>query len=699
MASIPTQGGLLVRAGTIVNRATGGGQDLFLAAGVCVIIALLIVPLPTVLLDFGLAISITLSVIILMTALCIEKPLQLSTFPTILLIATMLRLGLNIASTRLILENGHEGPQAAGGVIEAFGRFLMGGSTAIGITIFLILIVINFVVITKGAGRIAEVAARFSLDAMPGKQMAIDADLSAGLIDEDTARARRTELEAESNFYGSMDGASKFVRGDAVAGLVITAINVIVGFILGVVSHGLSAAEAFHTYTLLTIGDGLVSQIPALIVSVAAGILVSKGGVRGRAEAALGEQLGRHPKALGVAGALLGCMAFLPGLPFVPFAGLGAACGYAAWRLTRRAEDRAVEAARAAASQANTRAAEAPVALGVDAVRIELGYALVPIVNDPIGEPRLDEQVKALRRHFATEFGFVMPRVRILDNMALKPAEYLIFVRDTEVARGELRPDRLLAFSASGEALGVPGEPAREPVFGLGALWIDRSLRDEARSQGLTVVDAAAVVTTHLTEIVKANIGDLFGYSEVQALLAAVPAEVAKLAGELVPAKLSVSTVQRVLQNLLIEGVSIRDIALILDGLAEASSWTTHPTALTEYVRTKLARQISARLGGGGPIPVVTLTPEWEARLVEGLVGEGAEKQLALAPSVLQSFVARIRETIDEIAATGELPALLVPPVLRPIVRQVVDRIKPSTPVVSTAEVHSRARLRTLGMI
>ncbi len=461
----------------------GATRDIALAVGVIAIIGMLILPMPGWLLDLGLALSITLSAMILMTALFIEKPLQLSSFPTILLIATMLRLGLNLASTRLILSHGHEGPHAAGGVIAAFGDFLIGGQMVIGLTIFIILIVINFVVITKGAGRIAEVAARFSLDAMPGKQMAIDADLSAGMITEEQARARRTEVEAESGFFGSMDGASKFVKGDAIAGLLITAINVIVGLIIGVAIHGVDFSTAFQSYTLLTVGDGLVSQIPALIVSTAAGLLVSKGSQAGKTGAALGEQLGRYPQAFGMVSVLMGLLAFMPGLPFIPFFAFSAASGYAGWYLSRKAKERArVEARQVEVAEAEAAAVvEEPISrtLAIDAVRIEIGYGLLPIINDAAREPRLDDQVRALRRQMATEYGFVLPSVRIIDNMALQANQYVIYIKETEAARGDIRLDRLLVINPGDGPAGIPGEPTREPVFNLPALWIDRELREE----------------------------------------------------------------------------------------------------------------------------------------------------------------------------------------------------------------------------
>ncbi|MFZ5746630.1 MAG: flagellar biosynthesis protein FlhA [Pseudomonadota bacterium] len=685
-----------------ILQRIGANRDLALAGGVIAIIAMLILPMPGWLLDMGLALSITVSVMILMTALFIEKPLELSAFPTILLIATMLRLGLNLASTRLILGHGHEGPDAAGGVIGAFGEFLMGGDTAIGLTIFMILIVINFVVITKGAGRIAEVAARFSLDSMPGKQMAIDADLSAGMINEDQARTRRTEIEAESGFYGAMDGASKFVKGDAIAGLLITAINIVVGLGIGVIEHGVPLADAFHTYTVLTAGDGLVSQIPALIVSTAAGLLVSKGGVKGKTGSALGEQLGRYPKAFGMVSFLMGALALMPGLPFVPFAAFSALSGFTAWRMTKKAEERAarerMEEAQAQAKQAQV---EVPISetLAIDSVRIEIGYALLPMVNDAQREPRLDDQVRALRRQMATEYGFVLPSVRITDNMALKPNEYVIYIKETEAARGDIRLDKLLLINPGGGPAGLPGEPTKEPVFGLPALWIDRELREEAGFRGLTVVDCGTIITTHLTELVKDNIADLLSYTETQKLLNEVHKEAEKLVADIVPSKVSVSSVQRILQNLLGEGVSIRDIPTILEGIAEAAPLTTNLTQITEHVRSRLSRQISASQVRGDAIPVVTLSPEWDSAFAESIIGMGDDRQLAMAPSALQQFIQHVRETYDRLAKDGEIPCLLTNPSIRPFVRSIIERVRPATVVLSQNEIHARARIRALGSI
>ena len=686
---------------TLMQRI-GANRDMALAVGVVAIIGMLILPMPGWMLDMGLALSITLSVMILMTALFIEKPLQLSAFPTILLIATMLRLGLNLASTRLILAHGHEGPDAAGGVIAAFGDLLIGGDTIIGLTIFAILIVINFVVITKGAGRIAEVAARFSLDSMPGKQMAIDADLNAGTIDETQARERRGEVEAESGFYGAMDGASKFVKGDAVAALLITAINVLVGLVIGVGVHGVPFGEAFHSYTLLTVGDGLVSQIPALIVSIAAGLLVSKGGVAGKTGAALGDQLGRFPKAFGMVAFLMGSLALLPGLPFVPFAIFAGLSGWAAWSLSRKAE--AVQRLRQqadASAEAESATVEEPISrtLAIDAVRIEIGYGLLPIINDAQREPRLDDQVRALRRQMAADYGFVLPAVRIIDNMALKPNEYAVYIKETEAARGDIRLDRLLVINPGGGALSLPGEATREPVFDLPALWIDRELRDEAGLRGLTVVDCGTIITTHLTELVKDNIADLLSYTETQKLLNEVHAESKSLVADIVPSRISISGVQRILQNLLSEGISIRDVPTILEGIAEAAPLTSNLTQMTEHVRSRLARQISAQQSRDGAIPIVTLSGAWDAAFAESIVGQGDDRQLVMAPSSLQAFLTAIRETLDRLAGDGEIPCLLTTPAIRPFVRSIIERVRPATVVLSQTEIHARARIRSLGTI
>ena len=501
----PATGGFDIRA--FLNRTLRG--DVALAVGILAILVMLMLPMPSFLLDMSLAISISMSVLVLMTALFIKKPLEFSAFPALLLITTLLRLGLNIASTRLILSKGHEGTDAAGEVIEAFGSFVMQGNVVIGIIVFAILVIVNFVVITKGSGRIAEVAARFTLDAMPGKQMAIDADLSAGLITEDDARKRRTELEGESNFFGAMDGASKFVRGDAMAGLMITAINLVGGIIIGVVQSGMPFAEAAQAYSSLTIGDGLVSQIPALIISVGAGLLVSKAGVNGQADKALFGQLTANPQGLGLVSGVALMVGLLPGMPLVPFALMSAGAGALAWmnrdiaERTAQAEldAKAEQEAEAQESQAET---EAPIedSLAIDELKIELGYGLLPLINDVDGR-KLTDQIRALRRSLAEEMGFITPAVRIIDNMALGNNEYTIRIKELEAGRGDLELHKLLVMDPAGMPIDMPGTHVKEPTFGLPATWIDEGLREEASFRGYTIVEPAAVLVTHLTELLR----------------------------------------------------------------------------------------------------------------------------------------------------------------------------------------------------
>jgi flagellar biosynthesis protein FlhA len=675
--------------------------EIALALGVLAILAVLIIPMPSALLDVSLALSMTLSVLVLMVALFIAKPLEFSSFPTVLLIATMLRLSLNLASTRLILSHGHEGPAAAGHVIQAFGTFVMGGNFLIGVIVFAILVVVNFVVITKGSGRIAEVAARFSLDSMPGKQMAIDADLSAGLIDEPGARKRRAELEQESNFFGAMDGASKFVRGDAIAGLLITGINICAGIVIGVVQKGISLSDALHSYTLLTVGDGLVTQIPALIVSTAAGMLVSKAGVSGSADKALFGQLSAFPAALGMCAVLLVALSLLPGIPMLPFLALAAAAGYGAWELARRKVVRDAAAAAAQTVSAMTPATDEPIgtALHIDQLRLELGYGLLGLVNSDHGT-RLTDQVKALRRQLAAEMGFVMPAVRIQDNLQLAANGYVIRLKESEAGRGELRPNMVLVMDPRGEPISIPGEPTTEPTFGLPALWAGESEREEAIFRGYTVVEAPTVVTTHLTEIIKDNMAELLSYAETQKLLDELDKAHSKLVADLIPSQLSLGGVQRVLQNLLAERISIRDLPTILEGISEACGHSRNISVITEHVRTRLARQISeANTAEGGFIPLVTLSPDWERSLAEAIVGQGDDRQLSLAPSRLQEFINSVRVTFERFAMSGQTPVLLTSPALRPYVRSIIERFRPVTVVISQNEIHPRARIKTLAQI
>jgi flagellar biosynthesis protein FlhA len=674
-------------------------SDVLMALGVIAILVVLILPLPPLLLDLLLALSIMFSVLVLLTALFIEKPLDFSAFPTVLLIATMLRLSLNLASTRLILAHGHEGADAAGGVIEAFGGFIMQGNFVIGIIVFAILVIVNFVVITKGSGRIAEVAARFSLDAMPGKQMAIDADLSAGLIDEASAKARRRELEEESAFFGSMDGAAKFVRGDAIAGLLITFINLVAGLIIGVGQMGISFGQAAESYTILTVGDGLVSQIPALIVSTAAGLLVSKAGVRGRADKALLAQMGAFPKSLGVTSGLMFTLAVLPGLPVLPFVVIGGGAGWLAWRGSRAMV--AEEARLAAPVPPPARPAEEPIAsaLQIDPIRLELGYGLLALINEQ-GAGRLTDQIKALRRQLAGELGFVMPSVRIQDNIQLPANTYVLKVKEMEAGRGDVRPSMLLVMHPQGAAIALPGEETIEPTFGLQAMWISQNLREEATFKGLTVVDPATVVTTHLTEIVKDNLAEMLSFAETQKLLAELDPQYQKLLADLVPQRIATAGIQRVLQGLLAERVSIRDLPLVLEAVGEAVQFTQNAVFIIEHVRTRLARQITnAATGPGGYVPLLTLSPDWEQAFAENLVGQGEERQLAMAPSKLQEFIRALRDAFEQQASRGELPILITSPAIRPYVRSIVERFRPSTVVLSQNEIHPKAKLKTLGQV
>src|SRR6266403_653166 len=639
--------------GTILKRG-----DLALAFGILTILVVLILPLPSLVLDLFLAISITLSILILMTSLFIQAPLEFSAFPTILLISTMLRLSLNLASTRLILSHGHEGTAAAGHVIEAFGNFVMGGNFVIGIIVFAILVIVNFVVITKGSGRIAEVAARFHLDAMPGKQMAIDADLGAGLIDEKTAKDRRKALEDESGFFGAMDGASKFVRGDAVAGLLVVFINIIGGIIIGV------------------------------------------------ADKALMKQLSGYPQALGMSAAVMLVLAVLPGIPMLPFLALGG--GAAALAVSARKRNRATSAAEAlaaaapAAAAAASAAAEEPIAtaLKIDDLKIELGYALLPLVNGPDGTDRLTEQIKALRRSLAIEMGFVMPAVRILDNVQLEANTYVIKIKEVDAGTGRIWPNQYMVMDPGGNQVNVPGLHTTEPTFGLPATWVDAALKEEASLKGYTVVDAATVLSTHLTELLKTNMSDLLSYGEVQKLLKDLPKEQGELIKDIVPSQVTISGIQRVLQLLLAERISIRDLSTILEGIADALAFSRNPATMVEHVRARLARQICAQnTSHNGYLPLIALSAKWEQAFAESLVGTGDDRSLAMQPSKLSEFMTAVRNAFEQAAREGEAPVLVTSASIRPFVRSLVERFRSQTTVLSQAEIHPRARLKTVGSV
>ncbi len=679
--------------------------DLFFALTIILMLVILIMPMPAWLLDIALAFSITISCLVLMTAIFIEKPNEFNAFPLVLLITTMYRLSLNLASTRLILADGYKGPDAAGEVIKAFGGFIMGNNFIIGVIVFAILVVVNFVVITKGSGRIAEVAARFALDAMPGKQMAIDADLSSGLITEDEARARREDLSKESAFYGAMDGASKFVRGDAIAGLIITFINVVAGMIIGMVQNHMSFSAAAETYTRLTVGDGLVSQVPALIISVAAGILVSKAGMTDATDKVLFEQVSNYPKALGMSAFMALSLAMLPGTPALPFILLAVLTGATAYYLNRQqqvAQAKLAEIKEQEKKQGTlTKTADEPIAnaLKIDMIRLEIGYGLLPLVNEQ-NNRKLTDQIKALRRSLAVELGFVMPSIRIQDNMQLPPNEYNIYIKEVKSGKGELRPTQLLVMDPRGEPISLPGENTFEPTFGLKAMWINPSYREEAMFRGYTVVDPATVVTTHITELVKDNMPELLSYAETQKLLDEMDKEQQKLVKELVPSKISVGAIQRVLQNLLQERVSIRDLPTILEGISEAVSSTRSLMMITEHVRTRLARQISnANTNEMGIIPLVTLSPQWEQAFAEAIIGEGDDRQLAMAPTALQGFISKVRTVLEDLAVKGETGVLLTSPNIRPFVRSIIERFRPMTVVMSQNEIYPKAKIKTVGQI
>tara|TARA_X000000950_G_scaffold150131_1_gene185076 strand:+ start:31187 stop:33331 length:2145 start_codon:yes stop_codon:yes gene_type:complete len=683
--------------------ATGMKGEVAMGVGVLALIIMLIMPMPSILLDMMLAVSITFSVLVLMTALLIKKPLEFSAFPAVLLMATLLRLGLNMASTRLILSNGAQGPDAAGDVIKAFGSFVMGGNYVIGVIIFIILVIVNFVVISKGSSRIAEVAARFTLDAMPGKQMAIDADLSAGLINEEEARDRRKTVEGESNFFGAMDGASKFVRGDAVAGLLITAINIIGGIVIGVAQEGLPFETAADTYTRLTIGDGLVSQIPALIISIAAGLLVSKAGLDGAADKAFGTQLMSNPLGLYMVSGAAFFAGVLPGMPMIPFFALSGGLGYMAYRLDKQRKEEAEQdaIAKAVKTEKTKEPKEAPISdsLAVDELKIELGFGLVALINETKGR-KLTDQVKAVRRQIASEFGFVAPSVRIVDNLELQSDVYHVCVKELTAGEGRLKLNHYLAMDATGRSAPIAGERVTEPVFGLPAIWVDEGRKEEASINGYTVVDPATVLTTHFTEIVKENMAELLSFAAVKSLLNDLPSDQKALLDDLVPNQISISGIQRILQNLLREHVSIRDLPTILEGIAEAASAKHDMVFITEHVRSRLGRQLcAANSDETGQLPVITLSPAWEQAFSSAIVGQGSERQLALEPSRLQAFAGEIRQAFEKASKQGMTPVLLTSAGIRPFVQSLIDRFRPKTPVMSQNEIHPKARLRAAGTV
>jgi flagellar biosynthesis protein FlhA len=663
-----------------------GGPETWLAVGVVIVVALLILPLPPIVLDGLLALSLALSVVVLLVTLGTRDPLEFSTFPSLLLLLTLLRLGLNVSTTRLILSEGY-----AGEVVEAFGNFLVGGQIVVGLVIFLILVVINFMVITKGAGRIAEVAARFTLDAMPGKQMAIDADLGAGLIDENEARRRRREISQAADFYGAMDGAAKFVRGDAVAGLIITAINLVGGFIIGMAQQGLSAGEAAATYSALTVGDGLISQIPALIVSTAAGILVTYSASSTGVGAALVSQLTARPQAMWLATAAIAGLGIMPGLPFLPFALLATGTATIAWRTQRQAAQAATSTA-ATGSTGPTAAASGGATtpltdlMQVEPLEVELGYALIPLV-DETQQGDLPQRIAILRRQAALELGVLVPPARIRDNLQLAPTEYAVRLRGVRVAGGEVMPRYLLALDAGAGAPPLEGIRTTDPTYGLPATWITPDRRLEAEASGYSVVEAPTVVATHLMATVRRHAGELLSRQDVRELVDGLRETHPALVDDLIPSRLSLGTLHRVLQRLLREGLPVRDLVTILEALSDAAEGSKDPEQLTEHVRRALSRLVAQRFADpDGTVRGITVGPRLEAALMVLFTPRSGEGGGALEPDQLTALLRGLNTLATRGRRDGRLPPLITPPALRVGIRRLIEPILPDVPVLSLGE-------------
>ena len=668
-------------------------SDLLVALAVVLVVAMMVIPLPPWLLDVLLTVNLSFALVILLVTIYTREALEFSVFPSLLLITTLFRLSLNVSSTRLILLQGH-----AGQVIQRFGEFVVGGSPIVGFIVFLILVIIQFVVITRGAERVAEVAARFTLDAMPGKQMSIDADLNAGLVTEAEARRRRQEIEREADFYGAMDGASKFVKGDAVAAVIITVVNLLGGFIIGMVLGGLSLEESMRRYSLLTVGEGLVTQIPALLISTATGIVVT----RAASEANLGDdllaQLTRQPRVLWITGGLLAFLALVPGLPKLPFLLLGAVLGGVAYSLEgsvrRQVQVETKEAAR-------ERKPESVVSLvQVDPVEIELGYALLPLADSEQGGDLLD-RVVLIRRQLALELGLVVPPIRIRDNITqVAPNNYVIKFKGVEVATGEILPDHFLALNPGTAEEGVSGIPTREPTYGLPALWVTRAEKEKAELLGYTVVDPSSVLATHLTEVLRNQGYELLGRQEVKTLIDTIKESHPAVVEELIPSLLTVGEVQKVLQNLLKEGISIRDLVTILETLADYAPSTRDPDQLTEYVRQALARALARQFGlDRGKAKVITLDPNLERRLAEGIQRTERGSYLALDPELIQSLLENARREFERMLGTGQQPIILCSATVRPHLRRLLERLLPRLVVLSYNELAPNVQVEVVGTI
>jgi flagellar biosynthesis protein FlhA len=677
------------------------GADAFFAGGIVAMLTILFLPIPPILIDFGLAFSIALSALILMVALWIQRPLDFSAFPTVLLIATILRLALNVATTRLILSRGGEGEQAAGHVVAGFSKFVMGGDFVIGLIIFAILVTVNFVVITKGATRIAEVGARFTLDAIPGKQMAIDADLSAGLIDDKEAQRRRRELEEESSFFGAMDGASKFVRGDAIAGLIITAINIFGGIIIGVTHHGLTLSRAADVYTKLSVGDGLVTQMPALIVSLSAGLLVSKGGTRGSAEQAVLRQLGGYPRAVSAASLMMFVLGLMPGLPMAPFVLLGGVMAFVGYSLPRRqAAAQQKEAARKAEERAQSDAKES-VKESLKTAEIELSLGSHLSVNLLSSRNELAHRVSKIRKKFAKQYGFVIPEIKLSDNLSIDPKGYQFRIHDTRVAHGELRIGEVLVLVDKDGKPDVPGDEVIEPAFGMKALWVTEAFTDEVKRQGCKPVDNLSVLLTHLSEVLRANLPQLLSYKDMRGLLDRLEPEYKRLVDDLCPSQISYSGLLAILKILLGERVSIRNLHLILEAIAEIAPHVRRSEQVAEHVRMRLAQQICGDLSDNGVLNVLRLGNRWDLAFHQSLKrdGKGEVVEFDADPRLIEQFATEASAAIRKFTEDGTSVVLAVTPEARPYVRMILERVFPTLPILSHVEVARSAEIRALGAI
>ncbi|MEM8541233.1 MAG: flagellar biosynthesis protein FlhA [Pseudomonadota bacterium] len=679
------------------------GRDIAFAVGIIMMLTILFLPVPTLLIDLGLALSIAVSVLILMVALWIAKPLDFSSFPTILLIATMLRLSLNIATTRAILSEGHNGPQAAGNVIAGFSQFVMGGDFVIGIVVFFILIVVNFLVITKGATRIAEVGARFTLDAIPGKQMSIDADLSAGVIDDKEARARRRELELESSFFGSMDGASKFVRGDAIAGLIITAINVFGGIVIGVTRHNMALAEAADVFTRLSVGDGLVSQIPALIVSLAAGLLVSKGGTTGSAEKAILNQLGNYPRALFVAAVMLVILGLMPGLPALPFFALAAlmtAVGYIKPIVEARA--RAEELEKQTAEQLKKQETERDtVKESLRSSELELVLGKQLSARFLPNRQEMAHRMTKMRKRFALEYGFVVPEVQITDDFGLDPKSYQIKVHGTVVAEYQIRLGELMVFGNHEQLKNIPQSPVKEPAYGLDAVSVPDSFLDDIKVLNLQSADNISVLLTHLSEVLRNNLPQLFSFTMMKNLISQMEPEYRKLVEDTCSAHISYPGFQSVLKLLLSERVSIRNLSLIVEAIAEVAPTIRKSEAIVEHVRTRIAQQLCGDLTENGILNLLRLGNRWELAFREGLKRDasGEVVQFDIDPRILEEFGTDADKIIKKYKLESGRFAIVTTPEARPYVRMIVERMHPDLPVLSHVEIGKGIEIKILGSI